>query len=299
MKKILFTFFAIVSLFTISSCGDNKDEPSLDEDGWIDPVFAKVLQERGYIADAKTVTPLDVASIESIDVSGEFGINPGPIESVKGLNYFTSLTELFCLNNQLTTLDISNNTQLKVLYCNNNQLSTLDISNNTQLTDLSCYANELTTLDVSNHSQLTGLDCSDNQLTSLDIVGHFFRNDHGKLYKTAETSVGLMPYSLIDHLAFPLLGDGIGIGAAFCQKSTDYATGALIMILHNVVSDQVCSSSRSECLTRTLVHVYDPAVAVYHCHRTIHPISPLGQKFIFHLKSLSVFIPSAKLIFFL
>lgn len=121
MKKILFTFFAIVSLFTISSCGDNKDEPSLDEDGWIDPVFAKVLQERGYIADAKTVTPLDVASIESIDVSGEmFSINPGPIKSMKGLNYFTSLTELFCLNNQLTTLDISKNRFLISLDCDQN-----------------------------------------------------------------------------------------------------------------------------------------------------------------------------------
>ena len=170
MKKFLFTFLAIAALFSIPSCGDTKDEPSPAEDGWIDPVFAKILQERGYIADAKTVTPLDVASIESIDVSGEiFSIVPGPIKSMKGLDYFTSLTELYCFNNQLTTLDVSNNTQLKVLYCNNNQLTTLDVSNNTQLTELSCYANELTALDVSNNIQLTGLYCDYNPLTALDV----------------------------------------------------------------------------------------------------------------------------------
>ena len=60
-------------------------------------------------------------------------------------------------------------TALFSLYCYNNQLTTLDVSNNKALTFLSCYNNQLTTLDVSNNKALTYLFCGNNQLTTLDV----------------------------------------------------------------------------------------------------------------------------------
>ena len=45
---------------------------------------------------------------------------------------------LDCEYNQLTTLDVSNNTALRELYCRNNQLTALDVSNNTALQRLDC-----------------------------------------------------------------------------------------------------------------------------------------------------------------
>ena len=81
----------------------------------------------------------------------------------------TALTSLKSRYNQLTSLDISNNTALTYLECDVNYLTSLDVSNNTNLTSLSCFANQLTSLDVSNNLSLTELDCFDNQLTSLDV----------------------------------------------------------------------------------------------------------------------------------
>ena len=81
----------------------------------------------------------------------------------------TALTELFCYNNQLTSLDVSKNTKLKLFGCDHNQLTSLDVSKNTALTDLYCDDNQLTSLDVSKNTALTNLVCSQNQLTSLNV----------------------------------------------------------------------------------------------------------------------------------
>ena len=76
---------------------------------------------------------------------------------------------MHCSDNQLTSLDVNNNTALTSLWCYDNQLTSLDVSNNTALTTLRCYSNQLTSLDVSNNTALTDLHCYDNQLTSLDV----------------------------------------------------------------------------------------------------------------------------------
>ena len=76
---------------------------------------------------------------------------------------------LSCHSNQLTSLDVSKNTQLTKLYCNNNSLNSLDISHNTQLTLLSCPYNGLSSLDVSNNTQLEALYCHGNNLSTLAL----------------------------------------------------------------------------------------------------------------------------------
>ena len=79
------------------------------------------------------------------------------------------MTYLICSNNQLTSLDVSQNTALNFLGCVLNQLTSLDVSTNTELGWLSCQNNQLTSLDVSNNTALYNLKCSNNQLTSLDV----------------------------------------------------------------------------------------------------------------------------------
>ncbi len=81
----------------------------------------------------------------------------------------TLLTFLDCSSNQLTSLDVSNKTELMFLGCYRNQLSFLDVSNNTALTELYCFDNQLTSIDVSNNTALTELHCNNNQLTSLEV----------------------------------------------------------------------------------------------------------------------------------
>ena len=81
----------------------------------------------------------------------------------------SKLEILSCGSNQLTSLDLSKNSGLIMLYCGSNQLTSLDLSNNSKLETLYCGSNKLTSLDLSNNSGLTSLDCNSNKLTSLDL----------------------------------------------------------------------------------------------------------------------------------
>ena len=91
------------------------------------------------------------------------------INDLTGIEAFTSLTELYCGYNQLTSLNLSQNTALEWLECNSNQLTNLDVSQNTALEWLACSNNPLTSLDLSQNTTLIYLICDYNQLTSLDV----------------------------------------------------------------------------------------------------------------------------------
>ena len=116
-----------------------------------------------YANNFGVITNNVISRITSINVNGEH------ISSLEGIQYFTALKELYCSDNQLTSLDVSNNTALTKLYCNNNQLTSLDVSNNTALTTLYCNNNQLTSLDMSSCTALTYLNCHQTQLTNLDV----------------------------------------------------------------------------------------------------------------------------------
>ena len=79
-------------------------------------------------------------------------------------------TSLDCSENDITSIDLSNNSGLTSLDCGSNQLTSLDLPNNSKLTSLSCGSNQLASLDLSNNSGLEKLWCFSNQLTSLDLT---------------------------------------------------------------------------------------------------------------------------------
>ena len=81
------------------------------------------------------------------------------------LSLYTKLQQLWCGNNQLTSLNKLPPT-LQELYCANNQLTSLDhLPPNLQI--LHCEKNKLTSLN-NLPLNLQELDCSDNELTSLN-----------------------------------------------------------------------------------------------------------------------------------
>ena len=96
-------------------------------------------------------------------------VNLMNIRSLKGIEFFPNLTELYCVGNQLTELDMSQNKELQTLDCVANQLTELDVSQNKKLKVLLCSANQLTELDVRSNTALERLSCQENQLTSLDV----------------------------------------------------------------------------------------------------------------------------------
>ena len=134
-----------------------------------DPVFMEAVRlATGFTGSTITGTeiyPADVSGITFIDIQS-LGIN-----DLSGIEYFTSLESLWCGENQLIALDVSNCHLLEILHCNGNYLTGLDVTSNTQLTELYCNNNYLNNLDVSNNPSLVTLECMGNGLASLDVTG--------------------------------------------------------------------------------------------------------------------------------
>ena len=80
-----------------------------------------------------------------------------------------ALTELYCQDLQLTSLDVRRFSSLTALHCNDNNLANLDVSGLTSLERLYCYRNQLTSLNVSGCDALMSISCDDNQLKELNV----------------------------------------------------------------------------------------------------------------------------------
>jgi hypothetical protein len=74
-----------------------------------------------------------------------------------------------CSFNQLSSLDISQNTLIYSLSLEENLLSNLDASYNPNLIYLRCDSNQLTSIDVSANTSLSNFYCSNNNLYGLDL----------------------------------------------------------------------------------------------------------------------------------
>jgi Leucine-rich repeat (LRR) protein len=61
---------------------------------------------------------------------------------------------LYCPYNNLTSIDVSQNTALLNLHCAYNQLTTLDVSQNIDLMELRCAGNQLQCLNVKNGNNI-------------------------------------------------------------------------------------------------------------------------------------------------
>ena len=129
------------------------------------------LNQDGYLSDAEL-------AITSLDVTGK------NIKDLKGIEFFTALTQLWCSANELTSLDVSKNTALTLLYCNVNNLTSLDVSNNTALITLNCADNYLVSLDVSKNLALTELYCQGNDIAEggMDLLINSLPIANGVLY---------------------------------------------------------------------------------------------------------------------
>ena len=138
-------------------------EVAIDETNFPDAIFREFVKKydtdgNGSFSQAEldAVTEIDDASYRVI-------------QNLKGIECFTALESLDVSSNQLTSLDVSENTALTSLNVSGNQLSELDVSANTALESLEVGVNQLTSLDVSANTELLSLDVGSNQLTSLDV----------------------------------------------------------------------------------------------------------------------------------
>ncbi|MGH1386814.1 hypothetical protein [Kordia sp.] len=154
-----------------------------------DDNFEQALIDLGYdSAPLNNFVPTaNINTITSLDVSSK------NIADLTGIEAFSALQSLYCNDNQLSTIDITANTQLRdfrandnsitsidlspltgleILSMNSNQLSTIDISANSALLAFALSGNNLTAMDASNNPLLLQFICSRNQLTTVDTSGN-------------------------------------------------------------------------------------------------------------------------------
>ena len=136
----------------------------INEANFPDANFRSYVQTEFDKDGDKKLSSAEIAAVKEIIASLR------GIKNLKGIEFFTALETLNCVECELTELDVSKNTELKILHCRENELTKLDVSKNTKLEILSCSKNELTALDVSQNTELTRLYCRSNRLAALDVT---------------------------------------------------------------------------------------------------------------------------------
>lgn len=146
-------------------------------------VYVQGTEQYTLIPDVNFEKKLIALGFDSGDTDGKvptININTIPnlnlanssIADLTGLKDFTALTSLNCKQNQLSTVNFSENPNLLKLDCSGNYMITkLDLSKNTKLTLLDCSYCSLQSLDVTANTALQYLLCErgSNNITTLDL----------------------------------------------------------------------------------------------------------------------------------
>ena len=150
MKKILLLFALPVMVMCAVSCETDKDDSPIIE--FNDPNFLQALLASGVDKNNDgQISEKEASVVTSFKNSIYYGEGIIDMEEIK---YFTALTILECRGNQLTSLNVRNNSALRRLDCSNNKLTTLDLRYNNALTYLNCSRNPLTKIILSRHHML-------------------------------------------------------------------------------------------------------------------------------------------------
>ena len=148
------------------------------------------ISQNVHIPDANFKAALLTAPNTGIDTNGDGEIQVSEaqawnspidvtnknISDLTGIEAFINIDILACGGNNLTSLNLNQNTKLERLFCMNNQIGNLSLYNNTSLTLLYCYNNNLTRLNVSNNnnSAITIFNASNNPNLKCIQVDRYF-----------------------------------------------------------------------------------------------------------------------------
>ncbi len=131
-----------------------------------------------------------VITTEELEKVDGLYIGYSNIENLEGIELFSELTQLTCLqtsvktfnlklpklesldcsDSKVTKIDMSGCPELKVLLCHRSySLESIDLSKNTKLQNLDCESCALTTLDVSKCTELMQLRCAENILSTVNV----------------------------------------------------------------------------------------------------------------------------------
>lgn len=137
----------------------------IDETNFPDDGFRQYVSDNFDTDGNGALSEVEIKKVISISVA-----NKPAIENLKGIEYFSELTRLYCGGTKLESLDISKNQKLEVLHCSSiAELEDLDISRNTALEILDCSGADIETLTIGGNTALQKLHCQETQIASLNV----------------------------------------------------------------------------------------------------------------------------------
>jgi hypothetical protein len=135
----------------------NEVVVEINETTFPDNAFRSFVQSKDYGTDSKLTK-------EELNNVKELLLPMRDIQDLTGIEYFTSIVKLNCSMNKLTSLDVSNLSQLATLQCYDNNLTELDLTNNSKLEIAYCDQNKLTSLSIPDTPSLILVSFSENQM---------------------------------------------------------------------------------------------------------------------------------------
>lgn len=139
-----------------------------------DENFRKFINEEFFSGKLKDEDVLTESEKETLGAyTGSLKIVGLGIEDLKGIEFFTGITELDASHNNIKTLDLSGLGQLKKLNVAYNNLTEIKFGQSYGLEAVDCSNNSLTMLELAGFSKVSELNCSDNAIAVLNTAGLF------------------------------------------------------------------------------------------------------------------------------
>ena len=96
-----------MTVVLLSQCEKDEPQVTITDENFLNTLIELGIDKNG---DGK-ISSAEAKAVTSLDVSGE------SISDLTGIELFVNLVTLICSANQLTSLDVSNNTVLEILDC--------------------------------------------------------------------------------------------------------------------------------------------------------------------------------------
>ena len=168
MKKLLYTLLAVSVIF--SACEEEDATPINNNNNSSNNTYVPDTQFEQELINLGLDDILDdYVTTSSIDTVTELYLNDnGSIAYLTGIEDFASLNWLECRNNNITSLDLSQNSNLTWLHCSNNDLTNINLGS-IDIEIIYCFQNNLINLNLSNNSELIEIYTDENNLENLNL----------------------------------------------------------------------------------------------------------------------------------
>lgn len=130
-----------------------------------DPAFRAAVEKFMGVEPGGVFTKTQVA-----EQTGTLNCSNMNVTNTIGLEYLKSVTKIEANDNNLKSINLSNQTLLESINLDNNQLTSLDVTKSPKLYDLFLSDNQISNIDLSQNHDLKRLMSMSGQLTSIDVT---------------------------------------------------------------------------------------------------------------------------------